>query len=181
MTAGLDSDEVIDLTSGSGRGSSKREAESPVLEAFPTVLDDLKQALSKASENPALTLRVPARPTLDLVFNPNIEYGVIRRFFKQAEGKDGVNQLKMAYMVIAWANTGIRVRGVLATDSEGNDMSVKNHEFQRMLESRDTQDCIYRLYGEKAGEGHVINVADRILEEAGYGDPRSIGLDPLDA
>jgi len=86
----------------------------------------------------------------------------------------------MAYMVISLTNIGVRVRGVLAEDSDNEMMTVKSAEFQKMLEARDTQDCIYKLFGEKAGEGHLINVADRILEEAGYGDPRAAGLDPLD-
>jgi hypothetical protein len=181
--AGLDSDiSTIDMSPGATARVAPEtpEAGQALLVPAPSVLDDLKQALSVSVQNPEITLRVPAREHIDLVFNPNIEYSLIRRFYKQAETKDGVNQLKMAYMIISWTNVGVRVRGVLADDPAGERMTVKNQEFWKLLQARDTQDCIYKLFGEKAGEGHLINVADRILEEAGYGDPRAIGLDPLD-
>lgn len=143
-----------------------------------TVLDALRSALKEETTVPAFRLAVPNRPSIELEFNPDIEYDLLRRFMKSAARNKAkeFNPLAFAYSVLSKTNVGVYINGRQAHDAEGTPLTVVHAELRAMLGAVDTVDAIRRLYGV---DGHIIAAANRVVEEAGYNEDDMEGDSPL--
>lgn len=143
------------------------------------VYEDLRAALTAKVEVEPVVYGVPTRPGVELRFLPDIEFDLLRGWMKAAarNKKKEFNPLAFAYMVISKTNTGVLFNGKEETDSEGNPLTVTHNEFRQMVGANEVSSAIHRLYG---NDGHIIQVAQKVVEAAGYDDmDMEEGSDPL--
>lgn len=144
-----------------------------------SVYDDLRAALSESVEVEAVEYIVPQRPSVEMIFKPDIEFDLLRSWMNAASRnkKKEFNPLTFAYQVISTTNTGITFNGHQEFDSEGTPLTVTHKELQVMLGAHDVTSAVRRLYGI---DGHIIQVAQKVVEAAGYDDiDLEGGTDPL--
>jgi hypothetical protein len=149
-----------------------------------TVFTDLRDALNAPVEQEPLTLAVPLRSSISLQFRRALDYDLLQKIINKNTRKDKINQLQFSYAIIAYMNVGVLLNGAEQTDDENTKFSVRHAEMRNMVNARDVKDCIWKVYGEKAGEGHIIQTAMRIMEECGYGTEIDLdsedGFNPLE-
>lgn len=144
-----------------------------------SVYDDLRSALSESVGVESVEFIVPQRPNVEMIFQPDIEFDLLRSWMNTASRnkKKEFNPLTFAYQVISKTNTGVTFNGNQEFDSEGSPLTVTHKEFQTMLGASDVTSAIRRLYGI---DGHIIQVAQKVVEAAGYDDVDvEGGTDPL--
>ena len=156
----------------------------PSADGDTSPLEALRAALLEEVRRPEVTYEVPSRPGVAVTFDTNItveEMDAWRGRAKKA-GKAGragmLDPIKLACIVVANKATGILMNGKRVNDDEGDALLFYSVELQRMVGSPegDSPAAIRRLYGV---DGHLIAVADSIVEDAGYGeDVDSAAPDP---
>lgn len=143
------------------------------------VLDDLRNSLSAPVGTKETVLKVPQRPNIEMVFDPDIEFDLLRAWMRSASNnkKQQFNPLVFAFAVISKTNVGVRISGKQAYDEEGTALTVVHAQFREMLGAHDTASAIRKLYGL---DGHIISTGQKIVEDAGYDDvDLEAGNDPL--
>lgn len=129
-----------------------------------TVLDALNASLAKTVVREPVTLKVPSRPGMSLVFNPDIEFELFQTWTQRASKgrKDGTpDYLRMALTVISHTNTDILMNGV----SSGKTVKDVSVHTSLGVPTGAVGTAIRKLY---AVDGHAIQVMRRIIEAAGY-------------
>lgn len=137
-------------------------------ETEKTVLDSLKNELKKEIKNKPITLMVPSRDGVSVVFDANIEASNLQTWRKACNNKsmpDNFDGLRFSCIVIANQAKNIIFNGKIATDEENNDLNFKNPKFLEMLDAPRAVEGVRKLYGV---DGHIFIAADQILRAAGY-------------
>jgi len=136
----------------------------------PTVLDQLKTALSKKVERDPIYIEVPERPGVLLKVSPNITQHQMRSWRKNAgeDSKNGLDALRFACSVIGHTTLGFEINGQEVTNSDGVALTFASPEVMDMTStSRPLPDCVRAFFGI---DPHVEAAAVAIMEAAGYGD-----------
>ena len=68
--------------------------------------------------------------------------------------------------ILALCCLEIRRLGELVADDEGNPLTFRDKQLQEWVGAPSSRDAVRTLYG---SDGYVTTVANRLLEEAGYG------------
>jgi len=134
------------------------------------ILDSLKDQLAASVLKPPVVKSVPGRPLVTLAFDINIEadeINVWRRSCKDKTQENSFNSLKFSCIVLANKNTEIHLNGELATDDEGEPLTLRSAEIHRMLSATTAIPAVRALYGY---DGHILTIGGELLEAAGYGD-----------
>lgn len=143
----------------------------------PTVLDQLKESLSKKIERPSVFIEVPERPGIKIEISPNVTQHQMRAWRKQAgeDTKNGMDATKFACAVVGHTTIGIYVNDEQAVDDDGVPFTFGSDAILQMTgTSRPIPDCVQAFFGL---DPHVEAAALAILDAAGYGDAIEI-VDP---
>lgn len=136
----------------------------------PTVLDQLKETLSKKVERPRVFVEVPERAGITIEVSPNITQHQLRSWRKNAgeDTKNGMDSIKFACSVIGHTTTGIFMNDEQVVDENDVVMTFGSDAILEMTgTTRPIPDCVRAFFGI---EPHLEAAALAILEAAGYGD-----------
>lgn len=136
----------------------------------PTVLDQLKEVLSKKVEREAVFIEVPERPGVTIQVSPNITQHQLRAWRKNAgeDTKNGMDATKFACAVVGQTCTGIFINGEQVTNDDGIGLTFASDAILDMTgTTRPIPDCVRAFFGI---DPHVESAALAVLEAAGYSD-----------
>ena len=136
----------------------------------PTVLDRLRDQLSKKIERPEILIEVPERPGVAIQVSPNITQHQLRAWRRNSgeNTKNGFDPTKFACYVIGHTCTGIYVDGEEALNENGSPLSFASPEILDMTNTtRPIPECVQAFFGI---DPHVESAALVIMDAAGYGD-----------
>lgn len=136
----------------------------------PSVLDQLKEKLSKKVERATVFVEVPERPGVTIQVSPNITQHQIRSWRKNAgeDTKNGMDATKFACSVIGQTTVGIFVGSEQAVDDDGVALTFGSRAIMDMTNTtRPVPDCVRAFFGI---DPHVEAAALAVLEAAGYSD-----------
>lgn len=160
------SDEIFELDSAD---SPKKATAKSSIKA-PSVLDQLKDVLSKKVERPPVFVEVPERAGITIQVSPNISQHQIRSWRKNAgeDTKNGMDATKFACAVIGHTTVGIFINGEQAVDEDGIPLTFGSDAILSMTNTtRPIPDCVRAFFGI---DPHIEGAALAILEAAGYSD-----------
>lgn len=140
-----------------------------------SIMADVAADLEREAEGTYTTLVVPARPDYMLTFSTNIDYDSLRLWINKAKDNKKKQQadthmLRLAFAVLSNTNTAIRFRDVKVPAKDGRDLTINHPEFLALTKAgigNSVPAAIRKFYGR---DGHIIQVMNKILEEAGYSD-----------
>lgn len=139
-----------------------------------TPFDLLREALQVEVDDKHKTYPVPKRPGVSVQFNTAIDADRVDIWRKRSEKGKGRNRefdgMKFSLIVIANQCTGFFINGEEVLDGDGEPVTFRSpviREFLRLPDIASFDLIIKKLY---VADGHVISVADRIIEEAGFGE-----------
>lgn len=135
-----------------------------------TVLDRLRDTISKKVERPTVMIDVPARDGVKLRIAPNISQTQMKAWRRNSgeDTKNGMDATKFACYVIGHCTTGIFMNGEEVFDSNGNRMNFAAAEILDMTgSSRPVPDAVRAFFGI---DPHLESAALAILDAAGYSD-----------
>lgn len=150
--------------------AKKASPKAPTIKSAPTVLDQLKEALSRKVERPSVFLEVPERPGITIEVSPNITQNQIRAWRRNAgeDTKNGMDATKFACAVIGHTTIGIFINGEQAVEDDGVPLTFGSDLVLQMTSTtRPIPDCVRAFFGI---DPHVEAAALAILEAAGYSD-----------
>jgi len=134
----------------------------------PSLLAQLKSALSKDVKREEIMIEVPERPGLVIRFSPNITQHMIKSW-RRASGEDkkgGMDAIRFASHVLANTCTGMLLNGQEIT--ENGDPVTFNHEtVMKMVGASRVFDCVREVYGL---DPHIEAAALAILDASGFND-----------
>jgi hypothetical protein len=136
----------------------------------PTVLDQLKEALSKKVEREPVFIEVPERPGVTIQVSPNITQHQLRSWRKNAgeDTKNGLDATKFACAVIGHTCIGIFINGEQVVNDDGIGLTFASDAILDMTgTTRPIPDCVRAFFGI---DPHVESAALAVLEAAGYSD-----------
>ena len=136
----------------------------------PTVLDQLKQVLSKKVERDPVFIEVPERPGVTIQVSPNITQHQLRSWRKNAgeDTKNGLDATKFACSVLGHTCIGIFVNNEQVVNEDGIGLTFASDAILQMTETtRPIPDCVRAFFGI---DPHVESAALAVLEAAGYSD-----------
>lgn len=136
----------------------------------PTVLDRLRQELSKKIERQEILIEVPERPGVAIQVSPNITQHQLRAWRRNSgeNTKAGFDPTKFACYVIGHTCTGIYVDGEEAFNENGAPLSFASPEILDMTNTtRPIPECVQAFFGI---DPHVEAAALVIMDASGYGD-----------
>lgn len=160
-------DEIFELADES---APKKATPKATAGRAPSVLDQLKETLSKKVERAAVFVEVPERPGITIKVSPNISQHQIRSWRKNAgeDSKNGMDATKFACAVIGHTTIGIYVNGEQALDEDGIELTFGHDDVLKMTSTtRPIPDCVRAFFGI---DPHIESAALAILEAAGYSD-----------
>lgn len=157
-------------------------------------LDLLQAALKENVRMDNYEYAVPARKTLRLILDPNIDGEQFQHWQRgsiigKSRGADSqVDSVKLAAVVIANCTVGVEVRRPTGEytevrDSSGMSMDFRNKDFRKMLVGDDpvssSPQLVRKLFG---NDGHMLECSRDLMEKAGYGEESDEGgyADPLE-
>jgi len=138
--------------------------------AKPTILEQLRQEVSKKVERPEIEIPVPERENVAVRFSPNISQNQLRAWRRNSgeNSKDGFDPLKFACYVVGSSCTAIVIDNTVVTNEEGVEVTFASPEVLEMTgDSRPVPDGIRHFYGI---DPHLEATALAILDHAGYGE-----------
>lgn len=136
----------------------------------PSILDQLKTAVSKKVERPYIYIEVPERPGVTIKVSPNINQNQLRAWRKNAgeETKHGLDPTKFACQVVGHTTEAICINGEEVTNEQGITLTFASPEILEMTNTtRPLPDCVREFFGI---DPHVEAAALAIMEHAGYSD-----------
>ena len=144
--------------------------EVATVENASAVYDQLRLELASNPDVEPLILGIPIRPTVEVIYSPDIEWDLFDAWMKRAtRNKDKrVNPLLFASQVMLKTCIGIRINGKEVVNDDGEPITFVSVELQRMVNARSPQECLSKLYGKR--DGHIIQTSGKIVDAAGYGD-----------
>jgi len=135
-----------------------------------TLLDRLRETISKKVERPLVLVEVPDREGVYVRVSPNISQNQMRSWRRNAgeETKAGMDPTKFSAYVIGHTTVGFEIDGEEVLDSEGLSMNFASAEVLNMTGTdRPVPDAVRAFFGT---DPHLEAAALAILEAAGYGD-----------
>lgn len=147
-------------------------AKKPVIKDAkpPSVLDQLKEVISKKVERPAVFVEVPERPGVTVQISPNITQHQLRSWRKAAgeDTKNGMDATKFASFVVGHTCVGIFINGEQVVNEDGIGLNFASQAILDMTNTtRAVPDCVRAFFGI---DPHVEAAALAILEASGYSD-----------
>jgi len=170
------SDELFETVDDSAPKAKPSRASSPSI-STPSVLDQLKERVSKKVEREPVYVEVPERPGITLQVSPNITQHQMRAWRKQAgeDTKHGMDATKFAALVVGHTTIGIFIDDEQVTDDAGVGVTFGSDEVLEMTQTtRPVPDAVLAFFGI---DPHVEAAGLAILEAAGYSDSVEI-VDP---
>jgi hypothetical protein len=137
----------------------------PVAAATP--LDGLLADFAAATAaHESVEIDVPGKPGRSVRYGTDLPYEMVAAWRKAAmDPTIGFNELLFASSVVVFACQAIRTNGEDFTDN-GQPVTFNSSALQAALGVSRPVDAARRFYGK---DGHVIAVAARLLNDAGYG------------
>jgi hypothetical protein len=136
----------------------------------PTVLDRLKETISKKVERATVHLEVPERPNVTLIISPNISQHDMRRWRKAAgeDSKNGMDATRFACSVVGHTTVGVAFDGEEVFDDEGYPLNFASPAILEMTDTtRPIPEAVKAFFGI---DPHIEAAALAILDAAGYGE-----------
>ena len=159
--------DTYDFTSSGTSPTAAQDTDTP---KESNVLAKLREEVSKKIERPEIEIRVPERPSISVVFSPNVTQAQINAWRRNSgdNTKAGMDATKFACLVIGNTCRGILVDDVEVFNEDGAPLTFASPEILEMLEvSRPIPDGIKAMYGL---DPHIEATALAIMEAAGYND-----------
>ena len=160
-------DEVIEVA---GATPAKAEPTSGKSNKRVSVLDMLKDEISREVTRPEVEMDVPERKGVSVRFSPNITNEQLKAWRRNSTNRktDELDSIKFSCYVIGNTVSGIYFDDELVLDDEGNAITFASPVVMEMTNTdRPLPDAIRAFYGV---DPHLENVALKILDFAGYGD-----------
>lgn len=135
-----------------------------------TILDRLRETISKKVERPTVYIDVPAREGVKLRISPNISQNQMKAWRRNSgeDTKNGMDATKFACYVVGSCTTGIIMNGEEVFDSDGNRMNFASAEILDMTGTgRPVPDAVRVFFGI---DPHIESAALAVLDAAGYSD-----------
>lgn len=107
----------------------------------------------------------PEVPTYSIVYRVPTDRSEVAPILKRAEMNKKEAGLADA-SILALCCVEIKRLGETVTDDEGNPLTFRDKTFQDWVGASSSRDAARALYG---SDGYVTTIANRLLEEAGYG------------
>lgn len=116
--------------------------------------------------------QVPERPHFELIFHPYIDYDLFNSFMKKARksiggGKREWHPVVFSHLIMSHTNIAVAYKGHTVDDGEGDAMTIISPMFHEMFKARSMQTALKNLF---VHDGHIIAMAQAVVEKAGYGD-----------
>lgn len=134
-----------------------------------SILDQLKEVISKKVSRPEILIDVPERPGVKLRVSPNITQNQLRAWQRScgADSKNGLDGVKFACTVIGQTTRGILLNGEEVFE-DGRPLGFASPSVLAMTQaSRAIPDCVQGFFGL---DPHLESAALAIIDAAGYGD-----------
>lgn len=134
-----------------------------------TELDEVRDDLEKDVEAEPCVIPIPLRPGYELVFDASIPGPLMEKWTKSAKSRkalDGVDELKLALLVIANKNVELRKDGRPVTEG-GRPLNVRSTALHTILKVGRPFEAVQKLLG---SDGHVIQMAREVAAAAGWSD-----------
>lgn len=168
---------------------SLRDAEEgkiPTADLFEEMRKQLTEPAVEANREVSIPCLAPGRKGFEIIYNVTLPYERIERWMKSCTNKktNYVDMRRFALMVIVATQVGIKFKGVRMTDPKHGDDLVFNSAYMAQITGQlDKIGVITWLYG-KDNDGELLQVANRITQEAGYTEldfdqAQEAGDDPL--
>lgn len=135
-----------------------------------TVLDQLKEEISREVSRPEIEMPVPERKGVTVRFSPNITNDQLKAWRRNSTNRktDELDSIKFSCYVVGQTVSGIYFNEELVLDDEGNAITFASQAIMDMTDTaRPLPDAIRAFY---AIDPHLENTALKILDYAGYGD-----------
>lgn len=135
-----------------------------------TLLDRLKETVTKKIERPVVRLAVPERPGVSLRISPNITQQQMRAWRRNSgeDSKAGMDATKFAAYVVGHTTIGILFNDEEVYDDDGHGLNFASRVVLDMTSAaRPVPDAVIALFGI---EPHVEAAALSILDAAGFSD-----------
>lgn len=135
-----------------------------------TLLDQLKNEISKEVTRPEIEIPVPERSGVTVRFSPNITSEQLKSWRRNSTNRktEELDSIKFSCYVVGQTVTGIYFNGDLVEDDNGNAITFASPAVLEMTNTtKPLPDAIRAFYGV---DPHLESVALKILDYAGYGD-----------
>jgi hypothetical protein len=135
----------------------------------PTVLESLRQELSRKVKRPDVYLEVPERPNMAIRFSPNLTQHQIRAWRRNSgeDTKAGLDTTKFSCYVLANTCTGISINGEMVVNENGEELVFGDEAIIGMLGVNTVSEAIKAIF---VVEPHVEGAALAVMEAAGFND-----------
>ena len=163
-------DEIITVPAGSAVKQETTEHKDLKSPAKLTVLDQLKEEISKEVTRPDIEIAVPEREGVALRFSPNISNEQLKAWRRNSTNRktDELDSIKFSCYVVGQTLSGIYFNDELVEDQQGNTVTFASPEMMEMTQtSKPLPDAIRAFF---AVDPHLESAAIKILDYAGYGD-----------
>jgi hypothetical protein len=160
-------DEIIEVAGSTPSKKEEAEGKSP---KRVSVLDMLKDEISREVTRPEIEMNVPERANVSVRFSPNITNEQLKAWRRNSTNRktEELDSIKFSCYVIGNTVSGIYFDDELVLDDEGNAITFASPVVMEMTGTdRPLPDAIRAFYGV---DPHLENVALKILDFAGYGD-----------
>ena len=160
-------DDIITVPAGSVVDNNTEDLDKP---AKITVLDQLKEEISKEVSRPDIEIAVPERQGVALRFSPNINNEQLKAWRRNSTNRktDELDSIKFSCYVIGQTLSGIYFNDELVEDDNGYPLNFASPAILEMTgTSRPLPDAIRAFF---AVDPHLESAAIKILDYAGYGD-----------
>lgn len=134
-----------------------------------SILDQLKEVISKKVSRPEILIDVPERPGVKLRVSPNITQNQLRAWQRScgSESKNGLDGVKFACTVIGQTTRGIVFNGEEVFEN-GKPLGFASPSVLAMTSAaRAIPDCVQAFFGL---DPHLESAALAIIDASGYGD-----------
>lgn len=151
------------------RGAPAPESDEHVVSLSPlaALAEEIAEEERQADEDgeSIVVLEVPRRPGWAVHCKAVVTYPQMRAWQKRARDSDGIDELKLAALIIAHTN-----RAVMKDDEHlgehGETVTFRDAPLKDVLKAKDAPEAVVRLYG---NDFHVGVAANKVLSEAGMG------------
>lgn len=144
-------------------------------------LDILKREVSKKIEKEPITVKVPERPAISLIFNTDLDVDLLAAYQRKATvkikgGGSRLNEMQLAAMILFRLTAGIKVNGEQVFEEDGAPVTLRTPTLADDLGILSSQSLsiLRELFGY---DGHIIVAMREVMTACGYGDDISVDED----
>lgn len=136
-----------------------------------SALEALRETLATPVQKPPVRLRVPARDDITVAFRTNMSQEERKawqaRATKKKRGREEIDDMHYALLVLANTCVGIFVGGVQAHDADDQPLTFAHKQVWEMVGGTDTASTIRAFYGVDA---HVLMSSGEVMLSSGFDD-----------